>query len=379
MRDNNQNARIIREFLRFALGITPRPALDLDEKGWKRLYNLGFKHAILGVVFEGMSRFRGMGGELPEEVMDKGITAAISTEKKNRKMNRVAEGLARQLEADGFRCCLLKGQGNNLLYPNVYSRTPGDIDVWVIGNGGEPADVKSVISYARSHKTGARAVYHHVDYGKYEGVEVELHYRPSFMTNPVHNRRLQKWFASQAAEQSSNKAELPDDAGVVPVPTPEFNAVYQLAHINTHLLNSGFGLRHIIDYYYVIMALKDRDEIHDTLKHLGLKRIAGAMMWILQDLFDLPEDKMVARPEEKAGRSLLKDVMRSGNFGNAGRKKDQAPQTQSRGSWRLKLQKNVMRLQRDIRMVRYFPSECLCEPFFRIWHFFWRLIVGRNF
>ena len=32
---------------------------------------------------------------------------------------------------DGFRCCILKGQGLALHYPNPYMRTPGDIDVWV--------------------------------------------------------------------------------------------------------------------------------------------------------------------------------------------------------------------------------------------------------
>ena len=35
------------------------------------------------------------------------------------------------LREDGLRCCILKGQGNALMYPNPYSRTPGDIDVWI--------------------------------------------------------------------------------------------------------------------------------------------------------------------------------------------------------------------------------------------------------
>ena len=35
--------------------------------------------------------------------------------------------------------------------------------------------------------------------------------------------------------------------------------------------------------------------------------------------------------------------------------------------------KNILRIKRDLRMMRYFPSECLWEPMFRVYHFFWRL------
>ena len=37
-----------------------------------------------------------------------------------------------------------------------------------------------------------------------------------------------------------------------------------------------------------------------------------------------------------------------------------------------RVKKNWLRIRRDIRMMRYFPSECLWEPVFRVYHFFWR-------
>ena len=38
-----------------------------------------------------------------------------------------------------------------------------------------------------------------------------------------------------------------------------------------------------------------------------------------------------------------------------------------------KLGYNLQWVYRDMRLVRYFPAEALSEPFFRVWHFFWRL------
>ena len=37
---------------------------------------------------------------------------------------------------------------------------------------------------------------------------------------------------------------------------------------------------------------------------------------------------------------------------------------------RSKLGHNLQRVYRDMRLMRYFPGEALCEPLFRIWHFF---------
>ena len=354
-----------RDFLRFALGVSAQPPMDLEQKDWQWLLRFGVAQAIPGVIFNGMNRLRDMGVEIPEEILGKGITGSMAIEKRNKKVNGTVMRLVQQFEADGFRCCLLKGQGNCLMYPNVYNRVPGDIDLWVLGKDDYAPAVQSVISYVRSIRPKAWAVYHHIEYGMYEGVEVEVHYRPSFITTPLYNRRLQKWFTQEAPAQLHNRVQLPGQDGTVAIPTTEFNAVFQLAHIYTHLLNQGIVMRQIIDYYYVLLALEDRQKVQETIKWLGLEKIAAAMMWLLQRLFDLPEEKMLVEPNEAAGRILSKDLMKHG----------QSKGTGTGQSW---IKKNLRRLQRDVRMVRYFPSECLWEPLFRIWHFFWRLTVGRN-
>ena len=36
------------------------------------------------------------------------------------------------------------------------------------------------------------------------------------------------------------------------IPTVEFNIIFQLTHIYSHLMNEGIGLRQLLDYYYVL-------------------------------------------------------------------------------------------------------------------------------
>ena len=328
------------------------------------------------------------------------------------------------------------------MYPNPYSRTPGDIDIWVKGED------KRVISFVRSISPHEKACYHHIEFPSYKGVEVEVHYRPSFLLCFWHNRKLQKYYERVKEQQFSHRVML-GEQGEIAIPTAEFNLIFQLTHIYSHLMNEGIGLRQLVDYYYVLcdfykvyqifskthpssLTLKggstafpkplspqgtgdvtapprrseplrskvggpskvspdcagwDRlsiegdnsagsttavtssastalDVVQKELKELGLGKFAGGIMYIMQEVFGMPASRLIVPPNEKYGKFVLNEVLEAGNFG----KHD------ARNRFgRLKLGHNLQRVYRDIRLVKFFPAEALCEPLFRTWHFFWRL------
>ena len=104
---------------------------------WQELYSFASKQALLGLCFEGIER---LGKEYPKELKRNPIRRELlmtwmgkaqQIRRQNMKVNAVAGKLFSMLREDGLRCCILKGQGNGLMYPNPYSRTPGDIDVWI--------------------------------------------------------------------------------------------------------------------------------------------------------------------------------------------------------------------------------------------------------
>mgnify|MGYP000758779204 CR=1 FL=1 len=106
------------------------------------------------------------------------------------------------------------------------------------------------------------------------------------------------------------------------------------------------------------------DVVQKELKELGLWKFAGGIMYIMQEVFGMPASRLIVPPNEKYGRFVLNEVLEAGNFG----KHD------GRNCFgKSQLGHNLQRVYRDMRLVRYFPAEALCEPIFRVLHFFWRM------
>ena len=393
---------------------------------WQQLYSFASRQALLGLCFEGIER---LGKEYPEELKQNPIERnllmtwmgkAQQIRRQNRKVNAVAGKLFSMLRKDGMRCCVLKGQGNALMYPNPYSRTPGDIDVWI------DASRERIMEYAqKKFELEDDIRLQHLE-TSLDGVPVELHFFPCSMNNPIYHARLQKWFRRNADLQCSHIVGLPDGAGDIAIPTTAFNVVYQLTHLYHHFFDEGIGMRQIIDYFLVVndfskneivsskitpslFTLKEGSTFSPSpsssgsgdvtalrcseplrykdggpskvspgcagwdrlgyaceLKHLGLWKFAGAVMYVLHEALGLPEEKMIAPMDEKRGKLLLAEILNGGNFGQHFTKYGHFTQQGM-------AKKYFLKIWRNMHFVRYYPAEALSEPIFRTWHFFWRL------
>ena len=361
--------------LRYCLGKKENMSRVITGMDWQELYSFASKQALLGLCFEGIER---LGKEYPEELKQNPIGRELlmtwmgkaqQIRRQNMKVNAVAGKLFAMLREDGMRCCVLKGQGNALMYPNPYSRTPGDIDVWI------NASRERIMEYAqKKFELGDDIRLQHLE-TSLDGVLVELHFFPCSMNNPIYHARLQKWFKRNADLQCSHIVGLPDGAGDIAIPTTVFNVVYQLTHLYHHFFDEGIGMRQIIDYYYVVISdyllvindesLGIRDTLQRELKHLGLWKFAGAVMYVLHETLGLSEEKMIAPMDEKRGKLLLAEILNGGNFGQHFTKYGHFTQQGM-------AKKYFLKIWRNMHFVRYYPAEALSEPIFRTWHFFWR-------
>ena len=239
-------------FLKYCLGSKEDMSRVIAGMDWQELYSFASKQALLGLCFDGIER---LGKEYPEELRLNPIGRELlmpwmgkaqQIRRQNMKVNAVAGKLFAMLREDGMRCCILKGQGNALMYPNPYSRTPGDIDVWI------DASRERILEYAqKKFELGDDIRLQHLE-TSLDGVPVELHFFPCSMNNPIYHARLQKWFRRNADLQCSHIVGLPDGAGDIAIPTTAFNVIYQLTHLYHHFFDEGIGMRQIIDYFLVV-------------------------------------------------------------------------------------------------------------------------------
>ena len=239
-------------FLKYCLGYKGNMSRVVAGMDWQELYSFSSKQALLGLCFDGIER---LGKEYPEEMKRNPIGRELlmnwmgkaqQIRRQNMKVNAVAGKLFAMLREDGMRCCVLKGQGNALMYPNAYSRNPGDIDVWI------NASRERIMEYAQKRfELGDDIRLQHLE-TSLDGVPVELHFFPCSMNNILYHVRLQKWFRRNADLQCSNVVGLPDGAGDIAIPTSSFNVVYQLCHLYHHFFDEGIGMRQIIDYFLVV-------------------------------------------------------------------------------------------------------------------------------
>ena len=360
---------MIFDFLVYCLGKKENMCRAIAGMNWQELYSFASKQALLGLCFDGIER---LGKEYPEELRRNPIGRELlmtwmgkaqQIRRLNVKVNGVAAKLYSKFREDALRCCILKGQGNALMYPNPYSRTPGDIDVWI------DASRERIMEYAQKNFELEDDIrLQHLE-TSLDGVPVELHFFPCSMNNPIYHARLQKWFRRNADLQCSHIVGLPNGAGDIAIPTAAFNVVYQLTHLYHHFFDEGIGMRQIIDYYYVVNndeLLVIKDTLQRELQHLGLWKFAGAVMYVLHEALGLSEEKMIAPMDEKRGKLLLAEILNGGNFGKHFTKYGHFTQQGM-------AKKYFLKIWRNMHFVRYYPAEALSEPIFRTWHFFWRM------
>ena len=320
----------------------------------------------MGVIFDGIQKMSdaikaaGDSMEMDINLLMNWMGICRQIEKRNHQLDEAVGKVTAWFEKKGFRSCILKGQGNALMYPCQGHRTAGDIDIWVSGKPSE------VIQFVHSILPKEKASYHHISFPDINGIPVEVHYRPCYLQNPLHNHRLQKYFRKTSEEQFLHKVRIEEVEFAIP--TARFNIIYQLVHIYNHLFQEGIGLRQMVDYYFVLVnndeLLVIRDTLQRELKHLGLWKFVGAVMYVLHEVLGLSEEKMIAPMDEKRGKMLLAEILNGGNFGQF---------DERYGFGHSSFGHNIQRLCRDLRLVRFYPAEALSEPIFRTWHFFWRI------
>ena len=409
------------EFIQVAMGLREQLSAVPSVHEWRVLFEFCKRQSLLGIGFAAVEKMHKVGVECPSAIRLKWYGYALQIERMNEKLNMQCGEITKRYEHDGLQCCILKGQGNLLNYPESLRmrRIPGDIDLWCITPpSGLSMPNASLRDYTNYHGINAvmeyvrmqyrllgidanpKACYHHIVAPSMDDTEVEVHYRPAFLRSPLRNWRMQRWFEHHADECMKNKTHL-----VFSMMTSSVNVVYQMCHLYTHVFEGGIGLRQLMDYYFAlrvwhndVMECKDlqsqgmwseglgtpvlsKEEVMAVLRSFGMGKFVGAVMYVLHEVFAMPTQKlinderlmindcpwMICEPNEKEGRILLAEIMKGGNFGQY----DERGEELKNGGM---IKHGLWKLKRVMRLVSSYPEEALWEPVFRVWHLGWRKV-----
>ena len=345
-----------RNLLLISLGRESSFRKDPTTKDWERVFRMSRRQALIGVCYDGVCR-------IPEQqrpaqgFMDQW---RILTEKiaaiHQRHLDRTEE-MKGILDELGFHGCLLKGTALSSLYPVPERRMCGDVDVWVAGTD---ASILKTLREAGYHPYDI--VYQECKVDFFPDVEVEIHFHPAKMYNPFLNARLQRYLEKESPIREDEILTCPD---------AKFNAVFCMAHMFHHYLESGVGLRQMMDYYYVLRVLDpaDREPVMKALKHLGMGRFTAAMMESLRFNFGLEEEYFLCKANPKLGRKLMEETIRGGNFG-VGDRRNYQKRNESR------LHRFFRKSSRVLSHLTQYPREVAWAPYTRLQHYLWRLFRG---
>lgn len=360
------------ELIRVSLGMqlclsrTPRA----DE--WARLYEMAKKQSLVGICFAGVQRLCDSESEyycgMNELQFLTWMGMAAKIQQRNAVVDRQCVKVQQRLSADGLRSCVLKGQGIAALYTRsglgqtcdlVGLRQSGDIDIWV------DAPARDTLRWVNRISPTNEVNFLHTQLNVFEGTEVEVHFHPSGFRNISKNRKVWKWYEAHKEEQMKNRVML-SHGGEICTPTVAFNLVFLLNHTYSHFLSEGVGLRQVMDYYFALCSSDVcAQNVSKDLKALGMLNFAGAMMWVLGEVFHLDERKMICPVDEKRGRILLEEIVKGGNFGKYS--SDYHSDENDTPVYRM-----MMGMKRSIRFFWSYPVDVLAIPVWRIWHWCWR-------
>lgn len=356
--------------LRLSVSHSTEDCLWQQPIAWEKIFDLATKQMVVGLCLTGIKSLAA--AQAPDEDMLLAWIAQLRyIQADNLQANESAQKAVSYFYSKGLKGVVLKGQGIGSLYPDPSLRSPGDVDYWVLEMPSENL-IQKVLSLAIERKAKKiKPYYHHCRFGSIGGVDVEVHWRPSWFYCPWLNNRFMRFCEAMIPEI---EAALSEPLSELPTPTLSFNRVYILVHLYRHLFLEGIGFRQLIDYYMVLKAEvcteTEKERTMWQLKRLGMERFASAVMYLLHDVLGLPEEYLLCPRNERDGLFLLEEMMRSGNMGHHDARL-------KRGEHECQLSYSMRKLRRNMQLFRFGPEEVMCTPFWRVWHYYYWMRVHR--
>lgn len=298
--------------LRVALGLEDTLSASLTYEEWEALMDEAKRQCVLGIAYEGLRRLpREQRPCIEQMFLWKKVYDYIDEE--NVKMNAMCHKICSIFKSEGINACILKGQAIATYYPWPQARQSGDIDAWMEGGRDK------VVKYIQQHFPKTEPPHsHHISTSLKGSIRFEVHFLPTILFDPFANKRFLRWLDNVEKRQWGVTATTAQGEEIN-LPTWEFDAVFIPLHFFHHWLINGMGLKQIFDIYFLLKYRPKLDKSSPlcdgqtdpmaVLAELGMKDFVAALMYMMQKLFDLPDECLLCAPDAKLGEQFIADVL----------------------------------------------------------------------
>ena len=282
----------------------------------------------------------------PAELFAKWQKVALIENERRKRGAEICRKACETHERNGFYSCVLMPR----LRP---SKSP-----CIGGLGGDPKDI-DILCWSKEKKDGKRTIVeyvnfqyvastkhikpkvmrHHVNFAS-GNIPLEVHFKSDYLNCPWYNKRYEAWVREMVESASkSDSCELP----------VEFYVVYQLLHLYKKLFCEGIRFGHLVEYYYTLKTLSSlslhresarpplspsvggedttmieragvqpsppmQGDIEGLINSFGLKKFTGAVMYVMQTVFGMPDEYLICKADARHGSFVLNMVTLAGEY-----------------------------------------------------------------
>ncbi len=316
------------ELVQISIGNRKNLTRSLSANEWDTIYYICGQQVLLGVAFSGIQK-------LPEEQMPPSELFAkwekVTRKEKERreKVAYICRKTRETHEKNGFYSCVLMPSPAQVRGERLEVRGGDSKDIDILCWSKDKKDGKrTIVEYVNfmyvssTHHIKPKVVRNYTDYES-GNTPVEVNFKSEYLNCPWYNNRFETWVRLMVESASeSDSCQLPD----------EFYVVYQLLHLYRKFFCEGIRLGHLLEYYYTLCEFGDkrskvrdgsgevrdlRLEVMHVIERLGMKKFAGAVMYVLQTVFAMPDEYLICKPNNRNGSFVLSITMQAGEYTRA--------------------------------------------------------------
>ncbi len=375
---------------------------------WEELYSSSNRQRVIATVFDGILK-------LPKEQLPPSELFAkwqedARIEKERRKRDaEICRKACETHERNGFYSCVLmprfaQVRGERL---EVRGWDPRDIDI-LCWSKDKKDGKRTIVEYVNFQYVSStkhikpKVVRQHVDW-KSGNFPMNVNFKSSYLNCPWYNKRYEAWIGEMVERplpppspverepEGDNTTTLRGNLCELPV---EFYVVYQLLHLYKRFFCEDLRFGHLLEYYYTLKTLSllslhresarhpqspcvgEEDtpmieragvqpsppmqgDIEGLIANLGMRKFAGAVMYVLQTVFAMPDEYLLCKPDVRHGSFVLKMTNLAGEYGRA----YERTRTLSHLG---KIGRYLYWIKRNKPFITQYPSEMLFETYRKI-------------